>query len=84
MKDLKALGTFKNEIKKWIPKNCTYRLCKVYVAQVGFLWPFINLGIGIGIRTGIGIGINTTLLRHNNTPFFPVPLGLWTPNLAGW
>ena len=37
MKDLKALSTFKNQIKKWIPKDCLYRLCKVYVAQVGFL-----------------------------------------------
>ena len=37
MKDLKALSTLKNQIKKWIPKNCPCRLCKVYVAQVGFL-----------------------------------------------
>ena len=36
-KDLKALSTFKNQIKKWIPKDCPCRLCKVYVAQVGFL-----------------------------------------------
>ena len=32
MKDLKALSTF----KKWIPKDCPCRLCKVYAAQVGF------------------------------------------------
>ena len=37
MQDLKALSTFKNQIKKWIPKDCPCRLCKVYVAQVGFL-----------------------------------------------
>ena len=37
VKDLKALSTFKNQIKKWIPKDCPCRLCKVYVAQVGFL-----------------------------------------------
>ena len=37
MKDLKALSTFKNKIKKWIPKGCPCHLCKVYVAQVGFL-----------------------------------------------
>ena len=37
MKDLKTLSTFKNEIKKWIHKDCPCRLCKVYVAQVGFL-----------------------------------------------
>ena len=37
MKDLKTLSTFKNQIKNWIPKDCPCRLCKVYVAQVGFL-----------------------------------------------
>ena len=37
MKDLKALSTFKNQIKKSIPKDCPCRLCKVYLAQVGFL-----------------------------------------------
>ena len=37
MTDLTALNTFKNQIKKWIPKECPCRLCKVYVAQVGFL-----------------------------------------------
>ena len=36
MKDLKALSIFKNEIKKWIPKDCSCRLCKVYGVQVGF------------------------------------------------
>ena len=37
MKDLKTLSTFKNQIKNWIPKDCPCCLCKVYVAQVGFL-----------------------------------------------
>ena len=37
IKDLKALSTFKNQIKKWMPKGRPRRLCKVYVAQVGFL-----------------------------------------------
>ena len=36
-KDLKALSTFKNQIKKWISKDCPCRLCKVYVAQDDFL-----------------------------------------------
>ena len=43
MKDLKALSTFKNQIKKWIPKDCPCRLCKVYVAQVGFLLKLLRL-----------------------------------------
>ena len=37
IKDLKALNTFKNQIKKWIPKDSPCRLCKVYVAQAGFM-----------------------------------------------
>ena len=37
MKDLKTLSTFKNQIKNWIPKDCWCHLCKVCVAQVGFL-----------------------------------------------
>ena len=43
MKDLKALSTFKNQIKKWMPKDCPCRLCKIYVAQVGFLWKLLRL-----------------------------------------
>ena len=37
MKDVKALSTFKNQIKKWMPKDCPCCLCKVHAAQVGFL-----------------------------------------------
>ena len=43
MKDLKALSIFKNQIKKWRPKACPCRLCKVYVAQVGFLQKLLRL-----------------------------------------
>ena len=43
MKDLKALSTFKNQIKKWIPKDCPCRLCNVYVAQVDFLQKLLRL-----------------------------------------
>ena len=37
MKNLTALSTFKNQIKKLIPKHCLCCLCKVYVALVDFL-----------------------------------------------
>ena len=37
MKKFKALSTFKNQIKKWIPTDRPCRLCKVYVVGVGFL-----------------------------------------------
>ena len=43
MKDLKALSIFKNQIKKWIPKGCSCRLCKVYVAQVSYLQKLLRL-----------------------------------------
>ena len=35
MKDLKALITFKIQIKKWIPKICPSCLCKVYIGNGG-------------------------------------------------
>ena len=43
MKDLKALSTLKNQIKKWIPKDCPCRLRKVYLAQVGLLEKLLRL-----------------------------------------
>ena len=42
MKDLHALSTFKNQIKKWPRKDCPCRLCKVYVAQAGSLWKLMR------------------------------------------
>ena len=38
-------------------------------------WPFVNLGIGTS-------ALESELILQ--TPLFPVPEGLWTPNLAGW
>jgi DNA-binding protein len=32
-----TLIEFKNRIKKWKPTNCTCRLCKTYIAGVGFI-----------------------------------------------
>ena len=43
MKDFKALSTFKNQRKNWIPKDCPCCLCKVYVAQAGFLQKLLRL-----------------------------------------
>ena len=36
-KDLPDLGSFKVALKKWRPVNCTWRICKVYIANVGFV-----------------------------------------------
>ena len=35
-KEIESLDKFKNEIKGWVPENCTCRLCKVYVRGLGF------------------------------------------------
>ena len=32
-----SLEIFKDKIKKWKPKGCTCRLCKVYIHDLGFL-----------------------------------------------
>ena len=35
-KEINALGKFKEDIKKWVP-DCKCRLCKTYIAGVGFI-----------------------------------------------
>ena len=37
MKNLESLTAFKTAIKKWKTTNCTCRLCKNYIPQVGFV-----------------------------------------------
>ena len=37
MKQRSSLSSFKGEIKKWIPENCPYRICKKYLPGVGFI-----------------------------------------------
>ena len=37
IKGASSLINFKNKVKKWIPQNCPCRLCKMYIAQVGFI-----------------------------------------------
>ena len=40
LKSITTLERFKNEVKKWVPENCSCRLCKDYIAQVGFVTLF--------------------------------------------
>ena len=35
-KNKNTLKSFKESIKMWLPTNCPYRLCKVYLDGVGF------------------------------------------------
>ena len=37
IKDSKTLIEFKHKIKRWLPKKCPCRLCKLYIQGVGFL-----------------------------------------------
>ena len=37
IKNSESLAEFKAKIKKWVPKACPCRLCKIYVGQVGFI-----------------------------------------------
>ena len=43
-------------------------------------WPFVNLGIG---TSTLELEMELKLELIQQTPLFPVPLGLWKPNLAG-
>ena len=37
IKKSKCLSEFKAKIKKWIPSGCVCRLCKEYIANLGFI-----------------------------------------------
>ena len=37
IKDIGNLAVFKKAIKKWSPEKSPYRLCKVYIGNVGFI-----------------------------------------------
>ena len=37
MKNSISLADFKNKIKTWKPKDCTCRLCKTFIPQLGFI-----------------------------------------------
>ena len=37
IKEATSLIQFKNKIKKWKPNDCTCRLCKSYIFQLGFI-----------------------------------------------
>ena len=37
LKNCKTLNEFKIKIKSWYPDHCPCRLCKTYIAQLGFI-----------------------------------------------
>ena len=37
LKGAKSLTEFKNKIKRWEPIECDCRLCKTYIANLGFI-----------------------------------------------
>ena len=40
LKTITVLADFKEQITKWVPKNCMYRLCKDYVPELGVVTVF--------------------------------------------
>ena len=42
IKESNSLNEFKSLIKFWKPDTCPCRLCKNYIAQVGFIWSYIQ------------------------------------------
>ena len=46
---------------------------------MGVQWPFVNLGIG---TSALELELELELILQ--TPLFPLPQGLWAPNLTGW
>ena len=36
-KDSQNLNIFKSNIKSWKPENCSCRLCRLYIADIGFI-----------------------------------------------
>ena len=37
LRNISTLAAFKTKIKKWKPERCSCRLCKTYIAEVGFI-----------------------------------------------
>ena len=37
IKDSENLHIFKSNIKSWKPENCPCRLCRLYIADIGFI-----------------------------------------------
>ena len=37
IKESESLNSFKFKIKRWVPKGCPCRICKIYHGQVGFI-----------------------------------------------
>ena len=42
IRESSSLNEFKSLIKFWKPDTCPCRLCKNYIAQVGFIWSYIQ------------------------------------------
>ena len=49
IKQITDLGTFKREVKNWVPDNCPCRLCKDFVPQLGFVTLFESMVYDISI-----------------------------------
>ena len=59
---------------------CGRSLCFAIIIFI-YDGPFVNLGIG---TSALELELELELQLILQTLLFPVPSGLWTPNLAGW
>ena len=50
-KNIESLCNFKNAIKKWKAENCPYRICKIFVKNIGFGEMFYILFLFVHILT---------------------------------
>ena len=37
IKNSQSLQEFKSKIRKWVPHECTCRLCRTYISNIGFI-----------------------------------------------
>ena len=53
IKNSETLNVFELKIKNWVPLECSCRLCKTYVSQVGFIRETIKLHMSLCRLTSI-------------------------------
>ena len=60
------LNSLKVAFKKWIPVDCLCRICKVYVANVKFVWKLkLNLSYLDTLKKFYFINLNITLIYRS-------------------
>ena len=67
-KDIDSINTSKNKIKNWMPENSPWRLCKVYISNIGFVWERQrNLEYTVALGEVFLLRVNIVLLQVHAT-----------------